>query len=229
MKSNETDWVLMAAHELRGTLASVESFLDAAVGASDPDQAKQWVETARSRSKCAVDLIDHLLFLERFDSDRDPVMTVFDLAELIRELAGTKIAECKDKEIRMDVDLPEPLPVRASRYEMEMLFSNLIQNGIKYNRRSGKLRISAERKGVLCRVMVMDEGVGIQQAEIGRIFEGFYRTPSAVQSKLPGVGLGLAIVMKIVNAYSGKIEVQSEPGRGSVFTVTLPLSVEEKG
>jgi two-component system, OmpR family, phosphate regulon sensor histidine kinase PhoR len=226
MKTKETNWVLMAAHELRGTLASLDSFLVAAVDASDPAQTKRWAETARGRSKSALDLVDHLLFLERFDSNRDRVITDFDLAELIRDLAEKLIPECGGNGIRLEVDLPEFISVRASRYEMEMLFSNLIRNGIKYNRQGGILRIFGERNGPLCRVILTDEGIGIPQAEFDRIFDGFYRTQDAIHSKRPGLGLGLAIVKKIVEAYSGQIEVVSEPGRGSVFTVTLPLIVE---
>ena len=173
MKPVECDWVLMAAHELRGTIASVESFLDAAVGASDQTQARRWTESARERSKNALILIDRLLFLERFDSAREAVIADFDLAEVVRELSENMTAECAARGIRIETNLPEALPVRASRHEMEMLFTNLIQNGIKYNRPEGILRIKAERKRESCRVAVEDEGIGIPLEEIGRIFDGF--------------------------------------------------------
>ena len=116
-----------------------------------------------------------------------------------------------------------PVAIEASAKQMRELVMNLVSNGIKYNHPGGNVWVEAwQEKGSLY-IRVKDDGCGIDRQEQGRIFERFYRVDKGRSKKIGGTGLGLSIVKHIVEYYSGSIQLESEPGKGSCFTVELPL------
>ena len=105
---------------------------------------------------------------------------------------------------------------------MTQVFFNLLENAIKYNRPGGKVYIESEESASRVVILVRDTGIGIPNADLGRIFERFYRVDKARSRDLGGTGLGLSIIKHIVQVHEGTLSVESELGHGSVFSITLP-------
>jgi signal transduction histidine kinase len=102
-----------------------------------------------------------------------------------------------------------------------------VSNAVKYGAGGGWIGLRAEAAGAELRITVSDRGIGIPASEQPRIFEPFYRAPDALAAQIQGAGLGLSLVKRIVEAHRGRVEVRSDPGRGSDFVVTLPAAAEE--
>ncbi|WP_415856318.1 sensor histidine kinase, partial [Sinomonas sp. G460-2] len=117
----------------------------------------------------------------------------------------------------------EPLWVRADPLRVGQAVDNLLSNAIKYSPDGGTVRLRAAQRDGWVTVEVSDRGMGIAPGEQERVFERFFRTAEARRSEIPGVGLGLALTQWIAERHGGRLEVESEPGRGSVFTLLLPV------
>src|SRR5579871_3716297 len=113
---------------------------------------------------------------------------------------------------------------------MEYAFYNLLTNAVKYSPSNTEVTVSTIREGDQCAISVRDQGIGMDQKEVRKIFQKFYRTRKAEESGEAGTGIGLSIVEQIVVQHGGTIEVKSRPGEGSCFTLVLPepAAVEEK-
>ena len=123
----------------------------------------------------------------------------------------------------------EAWTVTADRGDMDRIFMNLISNGIKYNCEGGRLRVTLRRqenpdRGHVLEVAVTDTGIGMSEEEMSGLFQEFYRVKNRDTSGISGTGLGLATVKRILDTYNGSIQVSSERGRGSTFTVRLPAA-----
>jgi len=128
------------------------------------------------------------------------------------------------KQIRINVGELGDDVLSGDRELMEYAFYNVLTNAIKYSPSATEVTIGAGRVGDLCAVFVRDQGIGMDQKEVRKIFQKFYRTKRAEQSGEVGTGIGLSIVEQIILQHGGKIEVESAPGKGSCFTLTLPVS-----
>jgi two-component system phosphate regulon sensor histidine kinase PhoR len=114
--------------------------------------------------------------------------------------------------------------VQGSRYRLEQAIVNLLANAVKFNRPGGNVRAEVQRNGTEVHILISDTGVGIPSSDLPRIFERFYRVDKARSREVGGTGLGLSIVKHIVERMNGRVSATSQLGKGSVFTVTLPLS-----
>jgi signal transduction histidine kinase len=121
-------------------------------------------------------------------------------------------------------ELPE---VSADKEALGQALLNLVNNAIKYSRDGKYLRLEVSRRGDEVRVAVTDRGIGIAKAEHKKIFEKFYRAEDSLVHETKGSGLGLSLVKHIMDAHGGRVEVESAPGRGSVFTLVLPAKARE--
>ena len=164
-----------------------------------------------------------LLTLARFAGDRPPVVLVpVALEPLLRELIDDLTPVAEDRRIRLVLE-PEPVrPVLGDAERLKQLFINLLDNALRYTDPGGTvtMRLSGSRDEV--RVAVQDTGHGIAQEHLPLLFERFYRADPARARDSGGHGLGLPIVKEIAAAHHGSISVESEVGKGSVFTLTLP-------
>ena len=115
-----------------------------------------------------------------------------------------------------------PCFVKADRADLDRVFMNLISNGIKYNRDNGALIVDIGREDGFVKVSVKDSGIGMGPEDIKNLFQEFYRVRNSKTSGISGTGLGLATVKRVLGEYNGRINVQSEPDKGSTFTVYLP-------
>ena len=113
-------------------------------------------------------------------------------------------------------------PLNTDREKLRQIILNLLDNAVKFTER-GEIKISASQQNGSLKLVVSDTGIGIEKEDLNKIFEEFHRGDSSSTKKYRGTGLGLAIVKKFVNLLGGEVAVESEVGKGSVFTVTLPL------
>jgi two-component system phosphate regulon sensor histidine kinase PhoR len=134
--------------------------------------------------------------------------------------------KASSRKVGIEIDLAPDLPPAVGDHdELIIVFQNLIDNALKYTRPETRVRIEARRSGTdRVAVAVRDEGDGIPAAHLPRLTERFYRVDTARSRQLGGTGLGLAIVKHVVNRHRGRLDIQSAPGKGSTFTVTLPAA-----
>jgi len=133
----------------------------------------------------------------------------------------------EEKNISLILDSPEDLPtIKGNKVSIGEVFSNLISNGIKYNKEGGWVKISLSEADDYISVKISDNGMGIDNEHLSKIFDEFYRVDGRRNAPVKGSGLGLSIVKKMVNAHGGTIDVESEIGKGSVFKVDFPKVFE---
>jgi signal transduction histidine kinase len=221
----QNEFVSHVSHQLKTPLALLTAATEtlALERVRSPEKVAQYVEILRSETARLALLTERILEFSRGEDGRrqyefEPVA----LGALVRDTVtafSEKVA--KDFSIRLAGSDAGPL-VLADPAAIEQVVVNLLDNGVKYSRDDKSLEVRVVRAGPQAVIEVEDHGVGIQQAEHGRIFERFYRG-SQTASHRRGFGLGLAIVKEIVTAHRGSIGVDSVPGRGSTFRVRLPV------
>jgi signal transduction histidine kinase len=168
-------------------------------------------------------LINDLILLSKFDTTqvelkRDPLR----LDLLIRDLTHLFQVLAEQKNVRLEIGTLEEVTVMGDKVRLQQLFTNLIDNAIKYTSK-GSIQVTVEKDETACLVRIRDTGIGIPKEEQEKIFKRFYRMDKSRSRDTGGVGLGLSIAEWIVNAHRGRIEVDSELNKGSVFTVYLPV------
>ena len=172
-------------------------------------------------------LVDDLLMLSRIEQHEHarPAAAV-DLDRVLRSVLDLLQLKASSRKVRLEIDLAPDLPRATGDHdELIIVFQNLIDNAVKYARPETAVRVEARRSGKdRAAVAVRDEGDGIPAAHLPRLTERFYRVDTARSRQLGGTGLGLAIVKHVVNRHRGRLDIQSTPGKGSTFTVTLPAS-----
>jgi signal transduction histidine kinase len=172
-------------------------------------------------------LIDDVLFLARTDAAKLPSSAqgsdlVF-LDQILQVLVERFESQAQLKGIDLQVQLPTNLPVKGNANQLERLFSNLVENAIKYTNTDGKVKISTKRTKNSLIVLIEDTGIGIPSEYLPFIFHRFWRAEQAQSHDKDGFGVGLAIAQTIAKQHGGKITVESQPGVGSCFQVHLPL------
>lgn len=220
------DFVANASHELRTPVAVIKGYAETLLdgGLQDnPERSRQFVSIIASHAERLTNLINDILTLSKLES-KETALELFplDVCGLLRK-AGMLLEEhARQQGIGLSVVCPESLPkVPADHNRLEQVLLNLLDNAIKYTPSGGSVTLSAEQQENRLAIRVSDTGVGIPPKDLSRIFERFYRVDEARSREQGGTGLGLAIVKHIVHLHGGEIQVASEPGKGSTFTVLL--------
>jgi len=220
-------FITLVSHELRSPLATVHQYYDTIlggfVGEVKPKQ-EEILKICKERIKELLKLIDDWLNVSRIETGEivDNLKPV-NLATLLADVVNTLQSYAEMKAITIHVDSVNGLPfVLGNAETLELAFTNLIGNGIKFNVEGGKIEISSQADEKYVIVDVADTGLGIPAEKLPFIFEEFYRVKNKATRNITGSGLGLSFVQKIVEAHSGKVQVVSEPGQGSTFIVSLP-------
>ncbi len=221
------DLVANVSHELRTPLTAIrgyaENLRDGAL--EDPATGARFVDRILAQSSRLEALLEDLLALSRLERQEEKPAPgeVVDLAALTEQAVETVRALAAEREVRLHLEA-EKLPALAGSSEaLERLLLNLLENAIKYNREGGTVTVDLRRRQGEIFVEVADTGIGIPQRDLPRIFERFYRVDSGRSREEGGTGLGLAIVKHAAQLHGGRVEVESELGRGSTFRVVLPL------
>lgn len=224
----KSEFVAQVSHELRSPLSTIHqqlaTVLNDLVGDVPPEQ-RHILARAKEKTQGLISFIGDLLDLSRIESgvvlqERRPV----DVAAVLRGVVDFMGARARAKGQTLSLDLPEGgLPkVNADPQAIEIVFGNLVSNALNYTPEGGRIEVEGCAADGQVRVAVRDNGFGIEKRHLDRIFEKFYRVKDDRTRFITGTGLGLPIVKGILDALGGKIEVESEPGVGSTFTVYLP-------
>jgi PAS domain S-box-containing protein len=224
----KSTFVSMVAHELRAPLAAIEGYLDVileGVGGNDPQKMHRILERSRERTRGLLALINDLLAISRMQAGRlAKEKEKLQLGILLKEVAELMKGEALEKKVTIEIGVPEVLPlVQANREDVTRVFTNLLDNAIKYNRQGGRVFLRAGADDAFVRVEVQDTGIGIPKKDVGHLFDEFYRVKSKATRTITGTGLGLSIAKKIIEGHNGHIEVESKLHQGSTFRVLLPI------
>jgi signal transduction histidine kinase len=222
LKSN---FVSIASHELRTPLSVIlgyASFLREEVSGEAGEQIDIVLQSAmRLRS-----IIDDMVNLRHVDTGQAQLeRDIFSMAELISDVAGEFDQLAKAKQQILRVDLPEDLlKIDADWQKIYLVLANLLSNAIKFTLPQGRVQVSAQRKGEEIWICVMDTGIGIPERDYNRIFDRFYQVEPSLTRRYEGMGLGLSVAKSMVELHNGRMWVESVVGKGSRFTVVLPVS-----
>lgn len=219
----KSEFVTTVSHDLRSPLTAILGYLEllrraGSLNSSQEDFARRIVNSVQSITTLITDLLELGKIEAGFDQDREVVV----LPPIVESAVEERQHEWEAKQHTMEVELPAALPpVLGHPLRLRQLVSNLLENAIKYTPDGGRVRVTLEANGDFLVLRVADTGIGIPQKDQPYIFDKFYRTDQAIDH-YRGTGLGLSIVKSIVEQHQGRIWVDSEPGKGSTFTVMLP-------
>jgi two-component system, OmpR family, phosphate regulon sensor histidine kinase PhoR len=230
LETVKRDFVVNASHELRTPLTSIRGSLEMLEGQLSGD-SERWVETIRRNSQRMSAIVEDLLLLSSLEArgvekSREPVV----LERIVADVTGMFANRAQAKGLSLKVAVDHPLPtVAADSFLLEQMLVNLLDNALKFTE-AGEVRLSVSKEeGEWLRIQVADTGIGISEEHIPRLFERFYVVDKSRSRKLGGTGLGLSIVKHIVQSHGGTVSVESQPGRGTTFTVRLPKDKDVEG
>ncbi len=229
MDQMKSDFVSLVSHEIRSPMNSIlmqiKVILDGLAG--DITEKQREIPTRTSgKIQSLIDMASELLDLARIESglivqEKEKI----DMAELVADQVAFHRSAAQKAGCPIHALLPDDcLPVMANRRNMEEVLSNLIGNAVKYSPQGGEIAVFAEKEGDYIVIGVKDNGLGISDEDLERIFTRFFRIKSEETRFIHGTGLGLSIVASILEAHHGKIRVESRPDHGSTFYVYLPMS-----
>jgi len=223
------DFVANVSHELKTPIASIRGFVETLLdgAADDPVDNRRFLTIIARQADRLESIIEDLLALSRIEQSEGAGNLPLERTSLAGVIAAA-VADCSpradDRSIRIESSCEPSLEAEVNAALLEQAVINLVDNAIKYSDPGRTIRIWSDRDGDEgVRIIVRDEGCGIDAEHLPRLFERFYRVDKARSRKHGGTGLGLSIVKHIVQAHGGSVSVESTPGEGSTFTIRLPL------
>lgn len=220
------DFVANVSHELRTPLTAIRGSAETLLGGAldSPQYAKHFAEMISRNAIRLERLAQDLLELATMESGEQAMETEEISGANLADSALATVGELADEQgVELDLRMPnEDLVLRGSRRHLEQAVINLLDNAIKYTDRGGTVRLSISKHANEVHIKVSDTGIGIAEDHLQRIFERFYRIDKNRSRALGGTGLGLAIVKHTAQNHGGRVDVESVPGRGTTFTLTLP-------
>jgi two-component system phosphate regulon sensor histidine kinase PhoR len=222
------DFITNASHELRTPAAAIKGFVETLQDGAieDTSQAKKFLDAVSRNTDRLTDIVDELLTFSSVEQDARegkirPAWT--SLAILLEDCARSIREEHGDKGVEIIVDCPGSAEANLDKRLFFQAIIRLLENAVKASEPGTEVRIVCEKTDDAIEVHVIDRGAGIPREHLDRIFERFYRKDKSRSRAEGGVGIGLAVVKHAVKAHGGAIKVESEPGVGSTFTISLPL------
>ncbi|HOW52786.1 MAG TPA: ATP-binding protein [bacterium] len=223
------EFVANVSHELRTPITSIKGFVetlrDGAV--DDPANARSFLDTIARQSDRLGAIIEDLLALSKIERDTEQGGIARDRANL-RPILDAAVQLFRERAAERGIGIvtvcEETLTAPVNAALLEQAIVNLVDNAVKYSSDNGTITLEARRTGNEATISVADTGVGIASEHLPRLFERFYRVDKARSRTVGGTGLGLAIVKHIALAHGGSVSVESEPGKGSTFSLHLPIS-----
>jgi len=223
------DFVANVSHELRTPLTTIKGYTETLLdGALKEEVAPQFLQVIQKHTDRLAKIVEDLLTLSKIESKEFLLKKEkLYLSELIDDVLDFVKEGAKKKKISIDaVHISSSFIIEGDRNILEQILINLLDNAIKYGREGGKITISANQKDQKeIEVSVRDNGIGIPQEDLPRIFERFYRVDKGRSQELGGTGLGLSIVKHLISAHGGRVWAESQLGEGSTFYFTLPFHI----
>jgi len=223
------DFVANVSHELKTPITSIKGFLETLrEGAlKDPEHAERFLDIIIKHTDRLTAIVDDLLSLSRIERDAEKGEIALQegrIAEVVDAVGRVCRKRAQLKNINLECDADDTIVAQINVTLLEQAIVNLVDNAVKYSEPGQTVLVRAEKTPEEIVIKVVDEGCGIPRDHLERIFERFYRVDKARSRKVGGTGLGLAIVKHIVSAHGGRITVESSLGRGSTFSIFLPIA-----
>ncbi|HXT41321.1 MAG TPA: HAMP domain-containing sensor histidine kinase [Candidatus Angelobacter sp.] len=212
------------AHDLRTPMARLRGTAEVALqSGGNPEALRDALGDTMEESERVLTMLKALMDISEAETGTMKLeIAPFNLSELIAVVMDLYQVVAEEKGVTLEANLPKELVARIDRTRIEQALANLLDNAIKYNRPGGKVTLAAEQGGDAVLITVSDTGLGIPPEEKDKVWDRLYRGDKSRNEK--GLGLGLSLVRAVVQAHGGTVEVSSEPGRGSVFTIRLPAA-----
>jgi two-component system phosphate regulon sensor histidine kinase PhoR len=224
------EFVANVSHEIKTPLTAIRGFVETLLqGSAESEEEKhKFLQIIKKHAERLGAIIEDLLSLTRLERKDGIDMDRFEprrLEELIETSIQVIKTKAEEKHIGIEVRVEEGLCVRVDGTLMEQAIVNLLDNAVKYSPEASRVFIAGNSAGEGLSIRISDQGSGISQQHLPRLFERFYRVDRSRSRKLGGTGLGLAIVKHICQVHGGKVSVESELGRGSAFTISIPKAL----
>ncbi len=227
LENMRQDFVANVSHEIKTPLTAIQGFVETLHdgGVEDPGEAQRFLDIIQRHVLRLTAIIDDLLQLSNLE--QAPEIQQLNLTRNnVNRMIGTAVQLChtqaKEKQIHIHTQCPENLTAMMDTDLMEQAVMNLLDNAIKYSPDKSRIHISVTLVDAAIQIIIQDEGLGIAQKHLPRLFERFYRVDKARSRKMGGTGLGLAIVKHIMQTHGGQVSVESTQGQGSTFILHLP-------
>jgi len=223
------DFVANVSHELRTPLSILRGYIETLLDSpkTSSEELTRILRVMERHSNRLELLVEDLLTLAQLESGNpDLQLANVDLPSFFREAIRDWEKKLTSKQLNIVVDVPSELsPICVDRTRLQEALYNLLDNAVKYSREHGEIRLSARQRDGEMELIVSDQGIGIAKEDLPRIFERFYRADKARSpDKVRGTGLGLAIVKHIAQLHGGRVEAESELGKGTTIRVLLPMN-----
>jgi two-component system NtrC family sensor kinase len=221
----KSEFVGTVSHDLRSPLTSILGYVELIdrVGPIN-DTQREFIHRVQASVHNITSLVDDLLNLGRIEAGVDTRKELIHLSQIINLSVGHYASRSSEKSINLIVEAPEKFPLLyGNPVQIRQVIDNLLDNAIKYTPAGGEVHLQAHIEKDQIILQISDNGMGITAADLPYIFDKFYRA-SNIPIEIGGTGLGLAIVKTVIEAHDGRIWVDSTPGRGSKFTIVLPVA-----
>jgi signal transduction histidine kinase len=229
----KSDFVANVSHELKTPLALIRLFAETLdLGrVSSPERAREYYRVINKESNRLTQLINNILDFSRIEAGRKQYrFATVDVCRVVDEVLEAYRYPIEQQDFKLEVVFAEDVPeVQADAEALSQALLNLLNNAIKYSRDEKHIKVEVSAKDDRVLVSVTDRGIGVAKADQKRIFEKFFRAEDSLVHETKGSGLGLALVSHIMEAHGGSVELQSAPGRGSTFTLVLPVKGPKPG
>jgi two-component system phosphate regulon sensor histidine kinase PhoR len=228
LENMRRDFVANVSHEIKTPITAIKGFTetlhDGAI--KNPKDAVRFLKIIDRHVDRLEAIIEDLLSLSRIEGEeknREIELKEGSIGEVLKAAQQICHAKSAEKNIRVLLNCDEGLAAKINAPLLEQAIVNLLDNAVKYTGEGGTIILEGHQEGNEVVINVIDQGCGIEKEHLPRIFERFYRADRARSRQMGGTGLGLAIVKHIIQAHRGRVSVESTPGNGSAFTITLPL------
>ena len=224
LDSIRRDFVANISHELKTPIGALSILSEAVLGAADdPEAIAKFASRMQTESKRLSDLVQEIINLSRLQ-DEDPLKNAQDieLREVIQEAIDQSQMRADSRNIEVILSVQNDCSIKGDRSQVLMAISNLIENAINYSPEKTRVAITLRSQNGLVEISVTDQGIGIPEKDLERIFERFYRVDPARSRLTGGTGLGLSIVKHVATNHGGDVSVWSVAGAGSTFTLRFP-------
>ncbi len=223
------DFVANISHELKTPIGALSLLSEAVLGAkNDPEAVVKFASKMQKESRRLTDLVQEIINLSRLQGN-DPLISAYavDVEDIIREAVNQCQTSAEGRNIEIVLGEISNTTILGDRDQLIMAFQNLIENAINYSPENTKVSVSASIIEGLVEISVADQGIGISESELERIFERFYRIDPARSRETGGTGLGLSIVKHVALNHGGDVKVWSKMNVGSTFALRLPITPDE--